>query len=557
MSSEEGDPTDSEDAKSASTTFVYTGEGGERIPGWASHVRVAPSVAYIPEGAFKYRPRLRRAELHDDLVAIGRAAFFDCESLERIEIPPSVSAIPEGCFQHCGELAEATLHEGVAEIGMHAFDGCRSLGTIVLPRTVRRIGKSAFFNSVSRIELPDGIDEMGDYALSQCRFPVLRIPPAMAHVPLGALRSCKNAFSLELPPGGAMRVIEKYAFSSCHSLRNAAIPPGARAMEYVFQHCTDLEQLFGSSPRRIEEKLRQRFDNLPIHELCYFQSYRNIEMVVGDLEEAVTAVGGGGGTLNATGEQQDSLGMTPLHILCCSTRHSLELCRAIITCYPDTLVTTDKWGGLPILYAFWSEASNEMMQYLLDCHESIFPDHRLNWEDMATTLAMANAPLETIHRLLDAHQTSFPGQIIDWDVVLDRLAKPIRSWKEHHASGDAFRFLIRASVAGRVKAIGLELWRERVMGQIARVRDGHRSRRADLANFHAKLVHYEREYEKLKVATSMLELVIWRAKMLESGSVRCRHEIEEPEYRRQCRISCGADNVVENVLPFLLPASEM
>ena len=33
-------------------------------------------------------------------------------------------------------------------------------------------------------------------------------------------------------------------------------------------------------------------------------------------------------------------------------------------------------------------------------------------------------------------------------------------------------------------------------------------------------------------------------------------KIDEPGFRNQCRISCGADNVIENVLPYLLPAAE-
>ena len=147
--------------------FLYTGEGGERVPGWVSHVRVDPTITAIPEGAFQYRPRLKYVELCEGrLRVIGRAAFFDCESLERIKIPFMVEIIPEGAFQHCGKLIEVELCRGLKEIGMHAFDGCTSLDRINIPSTVKSIGKSAFFNSLSSLELPDGIENIGDYAFS-------------------------------------------------------------------------------------------------------------------------------------------------------------------------------------------------------------------------------------------------------------------------------------------------------------------------------------------------------------------------------------------------------
>ena len=31
----------------------------------------------------------------------------------------------------------------------------------------------------------------------------------------------------------------------------------------------------------------------------------------------------------------------------------------------------------------------------------------------------------------------------------------------------------------------------------------------------------------------------------------------KPGFRNRCRISCGADNVIHNVLPYLLPAAKM
>ena len=46
--------------------------------------------------------------------------------------------------------------------------------------------------------------------------------------------------------------------------------------------------------------------------------------------------------------------------------------------------------------------------------------------------------------------------------------------------------------------------------------------------------------------------------MDESVSNKKRKRIEEPDldFREQCRVSCSADIVIEDVLPFLVPGAE-
>ena len=50
--------------------------------------------------------------------------------------------------------------------------------------------------------------------------------------------------------------------------------------------------------------------------------------------------------LDTTGNQEDTLGMTPLHILACSSVHDIEMYRIILEKYPDNLITKDIWGEL-------------------------------------------------------------------------------------------------------------------------------------------------------------------------------------------------------------------
>ena len=166
-------------------------------------------------------------------------------------------------------------------------------------------------------------------------------------------------FSVELSEN--VTEIKQYTFGECHSLRNLAIPPNAEidegalapCCEYRGIGCTDLKQLFGSE-EQIINALKHRFDNLPIHKMIYYQSYNNghrrsLRMM-----------------LDTSGNEQDCLGMTPLHILACSSVQNLELYRVLIEKYPENLITKDEWGAsLPLLYAVWGDAPMRLYNYWL------------------------------------------------------------------------------------------------------------------------------------------------------------------------------------------------
>jgi hypothetical protein len=83
--------------------------------------------------------------------------------------------------------------------------------------------------------------------------------------------------------------------------------------------------------------------------------------------------------LNPTGNQQDCLGMTPLHILACSSVHDLDVYRLIVEKYPANLITEDRWGALPLLYAFWGAAPAEIIGFLLESYQALNPGQAFNW----------------------------------------------------------------------------------------------------------------------------------------------------------------------------------
>jgi hypothetical protein len=137
-------------------------------------------------------------------------------------------------------------------------------------------------------------------------------------------------FSLELPKN-TIRV-ERFA---CYSVRNVALASHTVVedagvdhygnMHHAFSRCLDLIHIFGTV-KAIVNALKIRFDELPIHSNVYYNSYYDSQMTLEDIRNASTI----GSERNPTGLQQDCIGMTPLHILACSTVQCLELYHSLL-----------------------------------------------------------------------------------------------------------------------------------------------------------------------------------------------------------------------------------
>ena len=162
---------------------------------------------------------------------------------------------------------------------------------------------------------------------------------------------------------------------------------------------TDLQRLlFGSDHRitwifnvcclvrTIELQVRWNIDLMYYpHSIVYYQSYHK-----GVLQRLLAAINMSSGQcqtlhvkLDPTSNQQDclGLGMTTLHILACSSVHDLELYRVIVEKYPANLITNDRWGALPLLYAFWGAAPvRSLSSYLRLENQSPYPGgYEFDW----------------------------------------------------------------------------------------------------------------------------------------------------------------------------------
>ena len=170
-----------------------------------------------------------------------------------------------------------------------------------------------------------------------------------------AFARCCSLLIINIP--SSVTEIEEHAFEDCNLLRNVAISSSSFRQE-MFDRFTSLHSVDCSLAM-----LKARFDELPIHMLCYYHRHQSVGTItLGQLSAKVNKY-----------EQtklisQDCLGMTPLHILASSGKHEIELYELLVEKCSNALIVQDKWGETPLKYALLNEAPLNVVNYLLGKH---------------------------------------------------------------------------------------------------------------------------------------------------------------------------------------------
>ena len=468
-------------------------------------------------------------------VYTGREGAVVPQDVVRVRIDPSVLAISAKVFELLQKLEKVQLHESLNLIGEMVFFYCTAL---------------------KEVQLSDGVKLIGQGAFAFCNFTKFRCPPLVTIIPNGMLEGCVSMFSLKLPE----RIIKLgiNACNNCISLRNVALASNTVADENAFNGCLHLLQIFGTEDA-IFDALTIRFDGLPVHGWIYYISYHN--SIIAE-EFLRTIIIGENGELDPSGLQQDCLGMTPIHILACSTVQCLEVYQMIVEKYPENLIVEDAWGATPLLYAVWGDAPSEIVQFLVNSYQFHYPDHEFNWNAMVITLGRVNVSIAVMQNLFDVKHRLSPGYNIAWEHVLEELVRSTIA-NRPYLSQETFCFLIRCSIATRINAIGVKHFRDAMVDDWTDiiVEFNQDNRQMWYTETLTKLEYYESEYQKLKETTSILELALWKIKIDDSimdhgsamGDGFNKLMKDRSDFRLQCRISCGADNVIGNVWPYLLP----
>ncbi|EJK47232.1 hypothetical protein THAOC_34066 [Thalassiosira oceanica] len=233
------------------------GEVAEELIRSLTHVRVAPHVTKIPNGAFRGCDKLVEIQFNGGLRSIGSEVFAGCKSLLSVTIPSTVTELGQFAFYGCSNLVELQLKEGLQVIGARAFDGCKSLRGVTLPSTVTELGVWAFINCCSLIELQlnEGLQIIGGNAFQGCK--LLRsvsVPSTVTKLGAAVFHYCSSLNELHLNEG--LQNIGAGAFEYCSALRSVTIPSTVTKLgDMAFCDCGNLfEAIFLNGKKLLNQE---------------------------------------------------------------------------------------------------------------------------------------------------------------------------------------------------------------------------------------------------------------------------------------------------------------
>lgn len=321
----------------------------------------------------------------------------------------------------------------------------------------------------------------------------------------------------------------------------------------------DADDSSSEDPTPLVQCLQNRFQNLPIHRIChcFHQLHpdsldeKEIAQLIEDI--TVTNQSDGAGDGNSSKRTTDCFGMTPLHVLACSSRPHPKLLKVLLDRsnkgnshddYYYSVLTKDGCGNYPIHHAVRCNAPIEIVQLLI---EAQFLHHHSStgWQQ---------------------EPPSF------WKGLLDLACYNV-------ASARVIKLLIEGSMKDSIDALPCPAWKQDVQSMILQYQqeEEEEDENAELTNGLEnkyqqqpnkkprlclqsaqqliKAVEKRLELYKFQETLSVLELAVWKVKLIsdtgdDSGS-RMMTMVEEEENQRNrevCRIHCGAEFVTMHVL---------
>ncbi len=206
------------------------------------------NTKFIYDSVFNSCLNLQKIIIPNNMISIGREAFWNCLRLTEITIPDSVTSIGEDAFYDCDSLTyntyekgnylgnsknkylvlisvddhtqrTYTIHQNTKFIYDSAFYSCSNLKEITIPDSVISIGYEAFSwcRRLSKITIPDSITSIGNNAFEYC-FSLweLTIPESVTNIGRAAFYDCRCLTEVTL--GNKVTEIGYNAFAKCRSL---------------------------------------------------------------------------------------------------------------------------------------------------------------------------------------------------------------------------------------------------------------------------------------------------------------------------------------------------
>ena len=129
--------------------------------------------------------QLKSVTIGNNVKSIGESAFSSCKNLEKVIIGSSVEVIDRYAFAFDDNLSSLTINSNkLHTINYGAFLTCKSLTSVNLPSSITQLGDYAFAScyNLSSISIPDGVTSIGMYAFRYCSLSTIHLPKELTAI---------------------------------------------------------------------------------------------------------------------------------------------------------------------------------------------------------------------------------------------------------------------------------------------------------------------------------------------------------------------------------------
>ena len=194
-------------------------------------IKIPDTVTKMEECVFNGCSKLKNVTLPDSLTELGNGAFQECISLESIYIPKNIktgydaggNSWRPAPFAGCKELKSIQFAKGTTDISRSLLRNT-GLEKIELPDTIKNVGEYAFAGctNLEEIKLPVEIEQIGEYAFASTSIKDIELLQSIKSIGEGVFYNCTSLSKIKLPNN--LKEISISLFRECKGLKEITIP---------------------------------------------------------------------------------------------------------------------------------------------------------------------------------------------------------------------------------------------------------------------------------------------------------------------------------------------
>ena len=231
-------------------TLTISGEG------WIDDYKFDSFDSAAPWHQTAINQDIKKVIINEGVMAIGKYAFYRCESLTSVTIPNSLERIYDYAFSNTG-LANIYIPGSVEYIGDKVFNGCKGLTSInvdsnndsylsengvLFNKDKTAIIRYPAGKTDKSYVIPNSVGAIWAGAFQACRnLTNVTIPDSVTHIDNNAFSGCSGLTDIELPR--SLEYIGMGAFSNCTGLASIEIPENVIIEDSLFYGCTGLTSI--------------------------------------------------------------------------------------------------------------------------------------------------------------------------------------------------------------------------------------------------------------------------------------------------------------------------